>query len=224
MKRSEINRLIETTMTWLEGLRVHLPPFAYWTAEDWAGKGPEYDEIRKNMLGWDVTDYSRGNFDRLSLLLFTLRNGNLKDAAYSKAYAEKLLVSQANQLSTNHFHWYKMEDIINRGGGTLRVRAWNATENEELSGGDVTVRLDGCRSTVSAGTILVLGPGESITIPPRLYHAFWAEREKVMAWEVSMVNDDNTDNRFYEEHLRFTNIEKDEPARRLLCNECLWAK
>ena len=219
MKRSQINRLIEETMAWLEQRQVVLPPFARWTPEEWAKKDRSYDEIRANMLGWDVTDYGRGDFDRVGLLLFTIRNGNLQDSRYAKPYAEKLLVSREGQLSPNHFHWHKMEDIINRGGGDLMVQVWNATAEEELGKDDVTVRLDGHLTTVPAGTVLELHPGESITIPPRLYHAFWGRGGNVLAWEVSMVNDDNTDNRFYEPQARFTAIDEDEPARHLLCNE-----
>ena len=37
--------------------------------------------------------------------------------------------------------------------------------------------------------------------------------------EVSMCNDDNTNNRFYEEMGRFPAVEEDEPPYRLLCNE-----
>ena len=37
--------------------------------------------------------------------------------------------------------------------------------------------------------------------------------------EVSMCNDDNTDNRFYVNNSRFPTIEEDEPPYRLLCNE-----
>lgn len=219
MKRSQINRLIEETMAWLEQRQVVLPPFARWTPEEWAKKDHSYDEIRANMLGWDVTDYGQGDFDRVGLLLFTIRNGNLQDSRFAKPYAEKLLVSREGQLSPNHFHWHKMEDIINRGGGDLMVQVWNATAEEELGKDDVTVRLDGHLTTVPAGTVLELHPGESITIPPRLYHAFWGRGGNVLAWEVSIVNDDNTDNRFYEPQARFTAIDEDEPARHLLCNE-----
>lgn len=219
MKRSQINLLIKNTMEWLEELNVHLPPFAYWTPEDWASKGHEYDEIRENMLGWDVTDYGRGDFDQVGLLLFTIRNGNLKNPDYAKPYAEKMLISQVNQLSPNHFHWYKMEDIINRGGGTLMLQLWNSTKEGELEDTDVTVRIDGRTCTVPAGGKVFLKPGESITLRPGQYHLFTAKEKKVLAWEVSMVNDDNTDNRFYETQERFTYIEEDEPAEYLLCNE-----
>ena len=224
MKRSEINALIEETVAWTKKLGVHLPPFAYWTPQEWEQKDHSYDEIRRNMLGWDVTDYGWGDFHRLGLLLFTIRNGNLKNPCYGKPYAEKMLVSEVDQISPNHFHWNKMEDIINRGGGDLMVQVWNSTETDELADTDVTVRLDGQLVTVPAATVLRLHPGESITITPRLYHAFWAEKEKCLAWEVSMVNDDNTDNRFYETQLRFTNIEEDVAAKYLLCNEYPEAK
>lgn len=224
MKRSEIDQLIDEALDWLKERRVHLPPLAEWTAEEWAQKGHEYDEIRENMLGWDVTDYGHDDFHHLGLLLFTIRNGNLKNERFAKPYAEKMLVSEVDQISPNHFHWYKMEDIINRGGGTLCIQLWNSTEDDGLADSEVVVRVDGCETHLPAGGILRLQPGQSITIPPRLYHMFWAEGEKVLAWEVSMMNDDNTDNRFYEEQLRFTHIEEDQPARHLLCNEYPAAK
>lgn len=120
-----------------------------------------------------------------------------------------------------HFHWHKMEDIINRGGGNLMVEVYNATDDDRLADTDVIVNLDGCVKTVPAGTVLRLTPGESITLPPRQYHAFWAEKGhgKVLIGEVSMVNDDNTDNRFYETQGRFPVIEEDEAPLYLLCNE-----
>ena len=224
MKRSQINLLINNTIEWLEELNVYLPPFAYWTPEVWAAKGHEYDEIRENMLGWDVTDYGHGDFNSVGLLLFTLRNGNLKNPKYAKPYAEKMLISQVDQISPNHFHWNKMEDIINRGGGTLMLQLWNSTREGGLNQTDVTVRIDGKLHTVPAGGKVYLKPGESITLNPGQYHLFTAKSEKVLAWEVSMVNDDNTDNRFYEAQARFTDIEEDEPAEYLLCNEYPEAK
>jgi len=219
LKRSQINALIKETIQWLEERKVSLPPFAYWSPTDWAAKGHEYDEIRENMLGWDVTDYGRGDFDKVGLLLFTIRNGNLNNPKFEKPYAEKMLISQVGQISPNHFHWHKMEDIINRGGGVLMLQLWNSTKEEGLEDTDVTVRIDGKMCTVPAGGKVFLKPGESITLSPGQYHLFTAVDEKVLAWEVSMVNDDNTDNRFYETQERFTYIEEDVPAEYLLCNE-----
>ena len=56
MKRSQINKAIKRMEQIVEAHRFELPPFCRWTPEEWADKGHEYDEIRDNMLGWDVTD------------------------------------------------------------------------------------------------------------------------------------------------------------------------
>ncbi|MDC7287695.1 D-lyxose/D-mannose family sugar isomerase [Blautia schinkii] len=221
MKRSEINAALKDMEAMIKECRFALPPFCGFTPEEWKDKGHEYDEVRDNMLGWDITDYGLGNFDKLGFSLITIRNGNIKDPKYKKTYAEKLLYLKEGQCSPMHFHWNKMEDIINRGGGNVLIRVYNSTEDGKFADTDVTVNSDGRSYTVPAGTQVRLCPGESITIYPYLYHDF--EQEKgtgpVLLGEVSMCNDDNTDNRFYEEMGRFPEIEEDEPAYRLLCNE-----
>ena len=173
-----------------------------------------------------MTAFGGPDFLRTGLLLFTLRNGRAGDGRYRKPYAEKIMMVRENQVTPCHFHWKKCEDIINRGGGNLMVQVWNATPGEELADTPVTVHLDGVEQTVPAGTVLRLTPGMSITLPQRQYHAFWAERGhgSVLIGEVSMVNDDNTDNRFYETQGRFPTIEEDEPPLYLLCNEYPAAK
>ena len=69
---------------------------------------------------------------------------------------------------------------------------------------------------------MILKPGESLTLEPYCYHEFSVPqngRGPALIGEVSMCNDDNTDNRFLEPLGRFPTIEKDEPPYRLLCNE-----
>ncbi len=103
-----------------------LPPFCHFTPEEWRTKGHEYDEIRDNMLGWDITDYGQNDFDRIGFSLITIRKGNLKmREKYTKTYAEKLPYLKEGQYSPMHFHWSKMEDIINRGGGNVLIRVCN---------------------------------------------------------------------------------------------------
>jgi D-lyxose ketol-isomerase len=200
----------------------NLPPFAYWTTLDWAGKGHEYDEIRDNMLGWDITDDGWDDFEHFGLVLFTIRNGSqLNPDKYPKPYAEKILISDEKQETPMHFHWYKMEDIINRGGGNLLVQVYNATDDEQLAGTPVVAFVDGRKYEVPAGTIIRLTPGESITLPPRQYHRFYGEPGfgKVLIGEVSQCNDDENDNRFLQEVGRFPKIEEDEAPLHYLCNE-----
>jgi D-lyxose ketol-isomerase len=75
LKRSEINAILLESVRFIQEMRFCLPPFAYWRAEDWKQKGRQYDEIRENMLGWDITDFGEGDYTRVGLLMFTLRNG-----------------------------------------------------------------------------------------------------------------------------------------------------
>ena len=59
---------------------------------------------------------------------------------------------------------------------------------------------------------------ESITLTSGMYHTFWGEsgKGKILVGEVSKVNDDRVDNRFYEPVGRFPEIEEDEPPLYLL--------
>lgn len=220
MKRSEINAVIKRFEKLLEEHRFELPPFCKWTPEEWQTKGHEYDEIRDNMLGWDVTDYGMGDFGHLGLALITIRNGNVHNPRYTKTYAEKIIMCDSGQVSPMHFHWHKMEDIINRGGNDIHFTLYNATEDEQLADTPVKIFSDGRCYTVPAGETVVLKPGQSLSLYPYYYHEFVIpEGGPVLIGEVSMCNDDNTDNRFLNPLGRFPTIEEDEPPYRLLCNE-----
>ena len=223
MKRSEINRALREMETSLQKYRISLPPFCRFTPEEWKDKGADYDEIRDNMLGWDITDYGLNQFEKVGFSLITLRNGNVKKKdKYAKTYAEKLIFLKEGQYSPNHFHWNKMEDIINRCGGVLLIRVFNSLPDESVDQtSDVTVHLDGRTVTVPAGTQVRLEAGMSISIQPGLYHDFSVEpgTGDIIIGEVSQCNDDNTDNCFCPPVGRFPAIEEDEPPYRLLCNE-----
>ncbi|MDR0905724.1 MAG: D-lyxose/D-mannose family sugar isomerase [Oscillospiraceae bacterium] len=221
MKRSEINEILRRADGFIAEMGFKLPPFAHFAPEKWRTLGAEWDEVRDNMLGWDVTDYGQGRFGEIGLTLFTIRNGSLTDARYTKKYAEKLLISEENQVCPMHFHFSKTEDIINRGGGNLLMELWNSTPDGEKSSDAFTVSFDGERRTVSGGDTVRLEPGQSVTLEPGVYHDFWAEpgTGRVLVGEVSSVNDDNVDNRFYEPQGRFPTIEEDEEPLYLLCNE-----
>ncbi len=128
------------------------------------------------------------------------------------------MIARPNQVTPYHFHWDKMEDIINRGGGDLVFELYNATKDEKLADTPVQFSQDGISKSVKAGEQVVLKPGESLTLPPYLYHKFYGQTSPVMIGEVSMVNDDANDNRFLEV-TRFPDIEEDEDPKYLLCND-----
>jgi D-lyxose ketol-isomerase len=222
MKRSEVNALIEGAKTLLETNNFALPPFAYWSPEDWKGKGAECDEIRDCRLGWDITDFGSGDFENTGLVVFTTRNGHKSNESYAgKTYCEKILISDEKQVTPFHFHWIKQEDIINRAGGNLVIKLQNSTPDEQLADTDVQVSMDGVQHTFPAGSEVVLKKGESITLTPFLYHEFWAEpgTGTCISWEVSKVNDDNTDNRFLSAVGRFPELEEDCEPVHLLCTD-----
>ena len=221
MKRSEINAIMRDADSFLRAHSFYLPPFAYWTPEVWTSKGTEVGEIIARELGWDITDFGSGDYARVGLFIFTIRNSDPSPARSTpgKLYAEKVLICDPGQRTPMHFHWRKVEDIINRGGGDLVLQLYNAAEDDTLATNQVCVNTDGTQRTLQAGELLRLRPGESITIPNRLYHTFWGERERVLVGEVSLANDDNSDNRFYEAVGRFPAIEEDEAPLYLLCKD-----
>jgi D-lyxose ketol-isomerase len=226
MKRSEINLLIRNSINFFNQMNFKLPPWAFWKPEDWKGKYPSCQEIIDNMLGWDLTDFGSNDFHKVGLILFTIRNGNLnKD---HKPYAEKVMIVEEMQETPMHFHWSKMEDIINRGGGNLVIELFKSSKKETLSNETFIVKTDGIARQVNPGGKVILSPGESICLEQGIYHRFYGENGKgrVMVGEVSAVNDDTSDNRFLDPVGRFPKIEEDEKLIHLLVSDYkkyLWA-
>lgn len=219
MKRSEINQLILSSIEFFNQMNFKLPPWAYWTPEDWKGKYDSCSEIVDNMLGWDLTDFGSGDFHRRGLILFTIRNGNFRKD--KKPYAEKAMIVEEMQETPMHFHWSKMEDIINRGGGNLVIDLYQSTPDEKLADQPFSVKTDGVLHYLQPGGQIVLTPGESICLEQGIYHRFYGEpgKGKVFVGEVSAVNDDTSDNRFLEPVGRFPEIEEDEKPVHLLASD-----
>ena len=214
MKRSQVNSNILWAIDLLEKNHFCLPDFAYWKADEWRGNTNKTEMIKKVMLGWDVTDYGLNQYDKIGGVLFTIRNGDQKDSAIGVPYAEKYLLFKEGQGLPTHFHFSKTEDIINRGVGVLALKLYNALPDYEIdTANDVVVYLDGIRNVVHPGETVKVYPGNSISLTPYMYHNFWALEGcgELVAGEVSSVNDDNTDNHFYENLPRFGIIDEDEP-------------
>lgn len=219
MKRSEINSMIAESISFLESMNFKLPPWAYWTSEDWKGKQATCGEIVENMLGWDLTDFGSGDFYKRGLILFTIRNGNIKKD--QKPYAEKAMIVEELQETPMHFHWHKMEDIINRGGGNLVIELYDSVGDDKFSDKPLEVKIDGVLRTVEPGGKVILTPGESICLEQGMFHRFYGEPDKgkVFVGEVSAVNDDSNDNCFYEPVGRFPQIEEDVAPLHLLASD-----
>ncbi|MEI7422281.1 MAG: D-lyxose/D-mannose family sugar isomerase [Prolixibacteraceae bacterium] len=221
MKRSEINQILKNAKVFMAERQFILPPWAYWSIADWKENREDASEIIDNMLGWDITDFGSGDFYKRGLFLFTIRNGKIN--VDKKPYAEKIMIVEENQETPMHYHWAKMEDIINRGGGNLVIELYNTTSDNQLDTTPVLFKVDGIMHSVPAGGKVVLTPGESICLEQGMYHRFYSEsgKGKALVGEVSTVNDDSSDNCFHEPVGRFPVIEEDEQPIHLLASDYL---
>jgi D-lyxose ketol-isomerase len=222
MKRSEVNLIMQMADEFIRSFGFFLPPFAYWSPDEFRLRSNAAPGIVAHRLGWDITDFGGGNFEKVGLFLFTTRNGSAADlaAGHGKLYAEKIMISRRDQVTPMHRHNMKTEDIINRGGGSLVVELFMSNAAGGIdSKTEVVVETDGMPRRLSAGSQLKLSPGESITLLPGVWHSFVAEGRDVLIGEVSTVNDDLTDNVFQQPIGRFARIDEDESPLHLLVSD-----
>ncbi len=224
MKRSTVNTIMAEADDLIRRHGFTLPPFAYWSPTEFQARVADGSarRIADARMGWDITDYGQGDYENLGLFLFTLRNGHLADLERGRGmvYAEKLLISNENQLSPMHTHVIKSEDIINRGGAILIVELFGSDADGNFDGEKGgTVLCDGLARPFAPGEKLKLAPGESVTLNPGDWHAFWGEGGTVLIGEVSTVNDDVTDNVFREPVGRFADIDEDADPTHLLVSD-----
>lgn len=146
---------------------------------------------------WDVTDFGLGDFRRFGLVLVNL--------AEEPEYCEKLMFTRRGQVTAEHYHKSKKEDIICR-WGRLAVRIHSRRPVVEL-------RVNGVPRAVSTRRRLVLKAGERITLVQRVAHSFWADSSYAVVGEVSTANDDLHDNFFKDRRIgRFSHVIEDEPS------------
>ena len=216
MKRSEVNTLIKEARQVFAEKGFRMPDFADWSLDEWKIQKADCGEIIDCNLGWDVTDFGSGDYASCGLMLFTLRNGIVGSEAYPKPYAEKIMLVKPNQVTPMHCHLRKREDIINRGGGVLVFQLRSCLDGKPVEV-PVLVSVNGRRRLIQPDELLRLLPGDSATMEPGMFHAFWGEEGTgaVMVGEVSSVNDDHTDNLFAEARSRFPGWEEDVLPTRL---------
>ena len=220
MKRSEINKAIQSAKKMMEKYSWTLPSWAYWSKNEYENKNELREYLNKHQMGWDVTDFGKGVFNEQGITLFCIRNG-IQGNVHDKPYAEKLLFMQEGQEIPFHSHKIKLEDIINRGGGDLAIEFVEVDEKDQELSNKITVLVDGEKILLDPHEPLILKRGQSVTVDRNIFHRFYAVKGSgmVMAGEVSQVNDDNNDNYFLEPIGRFSEIQEDEPTLHPLWNE-----
>jgi D-lyxose ketol-isomerase len=221
MLRSEINRAIAEAKACFAEHRFLLPAFAHLAPDEMGRKLTADSRIYRGRLGWDVSDFGAGDFATNGIVLFTMRNGD-KDAlptGRGRLYCEKALYFAEGQGCPSHSHYVKTEDIINRGGGPLRIHLTSADIKGTIRKGPSTVFVDEEPVTFEEKATVTLAPGQSIVLHPGMFHALEAGDEPVFLGEVSLVNDDIHDNIFPVPVPRFPEIVEDEPPLHLLCSD-----
>ncbi len=88
MKRSEINTILREAAEFVAASGFHLPPFAAWTPDECRAKRLQAPEVFDLGLGWDITDFGFGEFERRGLTLFTLLSARLRSVGY-RWFAER---------------------------------------------------------------------------------------------------------------------------------------
>ena len=198
MKRSFIDARIDAMLAACQRHGVSLPPFAHWRDEDYRADPAAARRIAEGGLGWNIVEFQPGSWAEAGLSVFTVRMGDWAMLSHGRGrlYAEKALFAEAGQRTPHHYHIVKTEDIINRGGAKFVVelvkvdRAGTPLKEKFRALKDVkTLEL-------GPGAQVTLEPGESLTLEPFVAHAFWAEGGPTLAGEISLVNDDRTDNYF----------------------------
>ena len=198
MERSFIDARIERMLEFGERRGLALPPFARWSEDDYRADGEASARIRDGGLGWNVVAFAPGRFLETGLTIFTLRMGDWGQLVQGRGrlYAEKAIFAEDGQRTPHHYHIVKTEDIVNRGGARFVVELVKV----DRSGQPIKTRFRACKDVktldLGPGDRVTLEPGESLTLEPFVAHAFWAEGGPTLAGEVSLANDDASDNYF----------------------------
>jgi D-lyxose ketol-isomerase len=215
MKRSFIDARIDTMLEFCERFGARLPPFALWGEDDYRVDKTAAARILDGGLGWNVVEFQPGQFAEAGLSVFTLRMGDWRQLSHGRGrlYAEKILLAENGQRTPHHYHIVKTEDIVNRGGARFVVELVKVDRAGVALNEGFRVLKDVTTLDLKPGARVILEPGESLTLDPFVAHAFWAEGGATLAGEISLANDDRTDNYFLPAPPPPAAIEEDAPRR-----------
>lgn len=198
MKRSFVESRIDAMAAFCERRGFALPPFASWSEDDYRADPDAARRIAQDGLGWNIVEFKPGAFATDGLSVFTLRMGDWRQLANGRGrlYAEKILMAEEGQRTPHHYHIVKTEDILNRSGARFVVELFKVDRAGVPLKERFRVLKDVKTLDLEPGGRVSLEPGESIVIEPFVAHAFWAEGGAALVGEVSLVNDDASDNYF----------------------------
>ncbi len=215
MQRSFIDARIDAMLALCQKHGVALPPFAHWNEDAYRAEPDAARRIAEGGLGWNVVEFQQGRYAKEGLSVFTLRMGDWRqlEGGRGRLYGEKALMAEDGQRTPHHYHIVKTEDVLNRGGARFVVELFKVDRAGAPLKDRFRVLKDVRTLELSAGDRVVLEPGESLVLEPFVAHAFWAEGGATLAGEVSLANDDLTDNYFLPPPEPAADIVEDQPMR-----------
>ena len=215
MRRSFIDGRIEAMLEFCARQRFALPPFALWGETQYRADPAAARRIAEAGLGWNVVEFKPDGFASDGLTLITTRMGDWRKLGNGRGrlYGEKAIMALDGQRTPHHYHVVKTEDILNRGGARFIVELFKVDASGARTSDRFDVLKDAAMLNLAPGDRVTLEPGESIVLEPFIAHAFWAEGGPLLAGEVSLANDDFTDNYFTPPLPPAAPIEEDESAR-----------
>lgn len=214
MKRSEINYYIETFAKFCQRNNHFLPVF------DLKSKKVT-EELINRQLGFDITDFGSGQFEKIGLSLFTVRNGNPQEKN-TIPYCEKTMFSLPGQKTPCHYHKKKTEDIFVKAGSNLIIRIWPSKFHKKENGLKIKVLFNGYEyKEIVSGREISLKPGQTVTLTPKHVHEFFGDPkgQGTLIGEVSTYNDDKEDNYFIDKVSRFPKIEENAKIKHYLVGD-----
>jgi D-lyxose ketol-isomerase len=217
MRRSFVDERIDAMLDFCDRQKFALPPFALWSPADFRAHPDAAHRLAEAGLGWNVAEFEPGGFAAEGLTLFTTRMGPWRDLPKGRGrlYGEKAMMALDGQRTPHHYHLVKTEDILNRGGARFIVELFKVDQSGARLDERFDVLKDASMLRLAPGDRVTLEPGESIVLEPLVAHAFWAQGGPVLAGEVSLVNDDATDNYFLPPLAAAAPIDEDAAARHL---------
>ena len=69
MKRSTVNTIMAEAGEMIRRHGFALPPFAYWSPEQFKARADKARHVIDARCGWDITDYGAGRFHEMGLFL-----------------------------------------------------------------------------------------------------------------------------------------------------------
>ncbi len=196
MIRPDIENLIDEALVYFKARSISLlPPNATWDVRQWTDffqRNPDrLDYFSENGIGWDVSDFGLGDFEKYGGVFYTVHNNTYSSLPSGFRMAEKWILRNEGQGAPAHYHKIKSEYTTNFGPGNLEVTIGGIFLDGTIdSTSMVSVEVDHLSDNYTPGDKILLKLGSYIFLPAGTIHSFKVYEDRSIVHEVSSANDD----------------------------------